>query len=162
MYKRQIWLEKYPLDFLQNSDREIEILHSVINEDSWIDTLINKQPVISNYFKLSPDEWIKECLLIVKEIRNNWSVLYSTHNAAVDVYNSIDPVKIVSMNVLNGIDKTLSLYVFDKSKLKMNDFYILSGNQFINLTNFQISDKNTISISTVSYTLLTLPTTPYV
>ena len=142
-----IWLEKYPLDFLQNSDREIEILHSVINEDSWIDTLINKQPIISNYFKLTPDEWIEECLLIVKEIKNNWSILYSTYNAAVDFFNSIDPVKIVSMNVSNGTDKTLSLYVFDKSRLEMNDFYILSGNQFINLINFQISDQNTISIS---------------
>ena len=142
-----IWLEKYPLDFLQNSDREIEILHSVINEDSWIDTLINKQPIISNYFKLTPDEWIEECLLIVKEIKSNWSILYSTYNAAVDFFNSIDPVKIVSVNVSNGTDKTLSLYVFDKSRLEMNDFYILSGNQFINLTNFQISDQNTISIS---------------
>ena len=142
-----IWLEKYPLDFLQNSDREIEILHSVINEDSWIDTLINKQPIISNYFKLTPDEWIEECLLIVKEIKSNWSILYSTYNAAVDFINSIDPVKIVSMNVSNGTEKTLSLYVFDKSRLEMNDFYILSGNQFINLTNFQISDQNTISIS---------------
>ena len=142
-----IWLEKYPLDFLQNSDREIEILHSVIDEDSWIDNLINKQPIISNYFKLTPDEWIEECLLIVKEIKNNWSILYSTYNAAVDFYNSIDAVKIVSMNVSNGTDKTLSLYVFDKSRLEMNDFYILSGNQFINLTNFQISDQNTISIS---------------
>ena len=142
-----IWLEKYPLDFLQNSDRAIEILHSVINEDSWIDTLINKQPIISNYFKLTPDEWIEECLLIIKEIKNNWSILYSTYNATVDFYNSIDPVKIVSMNVFNEIDKTLSLYVFDKSRLEINDFYILSGNQFINLTNFQISDQNTISIS---------------
>ena len=141
------WLEKYPLDFLQKSDREIEILHSVINEDSWIDSLINKQPIISNYFKLTPDEWIEECLLIVKEIKSNWSILYSTYNAAVDFINSIDPVKIVSMNVSNGIEKTLSLYVFDKSRLEMNDFYILSGNQFINLTNFQISDQNTISIS---------------
>ena len=51
------------------------------------------------------------------------------------------------MNVSNGTEKTLSLFVFDKSRLEMNDFYILSGNQFINLTNFQISDQNTISIS---------------
>jgi len=146
-----IWLEKYPLDFLQNSDREIEILHSVIDEDSWIDNLIKKQPIISNYFRLTPDEWVEECLLIVKEIKNNWSILHSTYNAAVDFYNSIDAVKIVSMNVSNGMDKALSLYVFDKSRLEISDFYILSGNQFINLTNFQISDQNTISISIPNY-----------
>ncbi|GIQ98181.1 MAG: hypothetical protein CM15mP4_0180 [Candidatus Neomarinimicrobiota bacterium] len=51
------------------------------------------------------------------------------------------------MNVSNGMDKALSLYVFDKSRLEMSDFYILSGNQFINLQIFKFLIKNTISIS---------------
>ena len=41
--------------------------------------------------------------------------------------------------------------MFDKSRLEMSDFYILSGNQFIKLTNFQISDQNTLSISIPNY-----------
>ena len=141
------FLEKIPIELLKNSNIQFQIFDRLINSDSWVDSLLIKKSVYSNHLLLRPDNWQKKCFSIVDEIRSNWNTLFSFYPDAINFLDNIEPIRIVSLKILNDLQKSLSLYIFNRKSLDFKEIYLLSKDEYININDFILFDKNFVSLN---------------
>ena len=140
------WLEKFSIELLRDSNDQIRIFDRLIQSPEWVETLLGQKSVYSNRFLLAPNEWEQECLFIVQKYRNLWDQLYSSYFKAVSSLDDLEPLRIVSYKISNDVQKSLSIYLFNQEDLDLMKGYILSNNEYINISDYQLPGQSLIHI----------------
>ena len=140
------WLEKFPIQLLRDSNDQIRIFDRLIQSSEWVEILLEKKSFYSNRFLLTQNEWEQECLSIIQKYRNLWNELYSSYFKAVSSLENIEPLRIVSYNISNDLQKSLSIYLFNQNDLDLMKGYILSNSEYINISDYKLPDQNLIHL----------------
>ena len=86
-------------------------------------------------------------LIDIVVIRSNWRMLYNMYPSSIEMLNTLDSYRIVS-SVNNFPDTSkIMLSVFHEDKKKSKEWYILSGDEYVNLEKFIVSDVNNFVVN---------------
>ena len=139
------WIENFPLESLKSINEDIELINELIIDDNLFNYLMDYETLYRNYFLLTPDTWSIQLSQIIKTIRSNWLILYNEYPSAIDFYDSINPLRILKCNVGSGHQNPiLQLYIFHPDKMSDNEWYLLSGDEYINLENYNFTEGNSL------------------
>ena len=144
--ERVNWLREFSSYQLKELDKNVSIVHELIESEAWIDSLSLKDTYFSNRLLLIPSEWESELEITSQKIIQTSKVLYPSFLDAVEFLNNVEPIKIVKYNFNGESGKNLLLYTFNRQKISSKEVYLLSGEEYINVNDYNLLDSSVISI----------------
>ena len=134
------WIEKFPSPILNSLSETIDKTNDVILNSNFHADIMDYESLYRNHFFLTPEMWDEQIYNAIVNIRSNWRMLYNTYPSSIEMLNTLDPFRIVS-SVNNFPDSSkIMLSVFHEDKKKSKEWYILSGDEYVNLEKFIVSD----------------------
>ena len=100
-----------------------------------------KKSYFSNHLLLTPPEWETELQLTIQNIIQETKGLYPSYLDALEFLNKVKPIKIVKYNLSEEFGKSLSLYLFDRQKILSEEVYLLSNEEYINVSDYKLLDS---------------------
>jgi len=140
------WIELFPLHILKSSQPIIYAFNNIILDQNLFDQIMDYESIYRNNFLLKPEIWKLKLEKEILRLRENWIILYNAYPNAIKLFDSLEPVKIVGYESSNLNGLTLQLYLFHPDEIDLNDFYILSDDEYINLENLTLIDEHLIVI----------------
>ena len=104
-------------------------------ESNIFENIINTGSYYSNQLYLSPTEWERELNFEIDRVKQNWKLLYAEFPFAQDLFQTIEPIRIIGAR--SGIEKniTLDLFVFHPEQLDLSELFLLFEDEYIDLQN---------------------------
>ncbi|GIS03836.1 MAG: hypothetical protein CM15mP106_2830 [Candidatus Neomarinimicrobiota bacterium] len=134
------WIEKFPSPILKSLSETIDKTNDIISNSNFYDDIMDYESLYRNHFFLTPEMWDEQIYNAIVNIRSNWRMLYNTYPSSIEMLNTLDPFRIVS-SVNNFPDSSrIMISVFHEDEKKSKEWYILSGDEYINLEKFIVSD----------------------
>ncbi len=140
------WLHNYSADQLKDLNQNVKIVHDLIKNSDWSDSLSLKKPYFSNHLLLTPEQWDEELLFINQDITKKGEGLYPSYLDAISFLSDVEPIRIVKYNFSEEFGKSILIYLFDRQKIFSEEVYLLSNDEYINVTDYIFSDSSIISI----------------
>ena len=140
------WLELFPLDLLKKIEALIDPVHDIINDQELINDILEYEELYRNHLYLTPNIWSDKVGKELNNIRSHWNFLYKEYPKALDMFEIIAPVRIISSETIDDNSSMLKLYLFHPDQLSANEVYIMSGDEYINLDEHRLTDSNWISV----------------
>ena len=134
------WIEKFPSPMLNSLSETLDKINEIISNPNFYNDIMDYESLYRNHLFLTPEMWDEQIYNAIAIINSNWRILYNTYPDAIEVLNKLEPFRIVSS--VNNFPETskIILSVFHEHKKKSKEWYILSGDEYINLEKFIVSD----------------------
>ncbi len=139
------WIEIFPLEELEGIRPAISFINQVINDDELIEDIIAYGEVYRNHLYIDPSNWENIVDKSIMDIRNEWELLNNQYIDALDLYDMIAPVRIVGCRPIDD-GRILEIYVFHPEQIQDDDIYLISGEEFINISGQYDMVSNFISV----------------
>ena len=148
---RHNWIETFPLVFFNSITPVIPLINDIMLESNIFENIMNTGSYYSNQLYLSPTEWERELNFEIDRVKQNWKLLYAEFPFAQDLFQTIEPIRIIGAR--RGIEKniTLDLFVFHPEQLDLSELFLLFEDEYIDLQSFIILDSNSFSIIVPDY-----------
>jgi len=140
------WFERFPLDLLKPSASSVEVIDDIIQNETLFNSIMEYESMYRNHLFLSPNAWLKNVEQTIFDIRKDWNRLYAEYPIAVEMFDSIAPIRIVGCEHNGEIETVLKLYFFHPEQLSTNELYLLSGDEYIDLGKFRESNDYLITV----------------
>ena len=133
------WIEKFPSPILKALSETIDKTNDIISNSNFYDDIMEYESLYRNHFFLTPEMWDEQIYNAIVVFRSNWMSLYNSYPRSIEMLNTLEPFRIVSS--VNDFPETskIKINVFHEYK-KSKEWYILSGDEYINLEKFIVSD----------------------
>ena len=139
------WIEIFPLEELEGIRPAISFINQVINDDELIEDIIAYGEVYRNHLYIDPSNWENIVDKSIMDIRNEWELLNNQYIDALDLYDMIAPVRIVGCRPIDD-GRILEIYLFHPEQIQDDDIYLISGEEFINISGQYDMVSNFISV----------------
>ena len=139
------WIEIFPLEELEGIRPAISFINQVINDDELIEDIIAYGEVYRNRLYIEPSNWDNIVDKSIMDIRNEWELLNNQYIDALDLYDMIAPVRIVGCRPIDD-GSILGIYLFHPEQIQDDDIYLISGEEFINISGQYDMVSNFISV----------------
>ena len=140
------WIENFPAPLLNGLSETIEKTNGVILNSNFYNDIKNYESLYRNHLFLTPEMWDDQIYNTILIMRRNWSMVYNKYPDAIEMLHKLEPFRIVASE--NNISKTskIMLSAFHDDNKKLKEWYILSGEEYINLEKFIVSDVYSFSV----------------
>ena len=140
------WIELFPLALLREIESIIDPINDMINDSELRNEILEYEQLYRNHLYLSPNLWLDKVEKELNEIRVHWSFLYKDYPNALDMFEVIAPVRIISSQKIDHNSSMINLYLFHPRQLSSSEVYLLSGEEYINLDDYISANSNWISV----------------
>ena len=145
------WFEKFPLELLKPFASSVAVIDNIIQNETLFNSIMEYESMYRNHLFLSPDAWLKSVEEAILKIRKDWNLLYAEYPTAIEMFDSIAPMRIVGCEQNGEIETVLKLYFFHPEQLSNNELYLLSGDEYIDLGKFRESNDYLITVPVPSH-----------
>jgi len=145
------WFEQFPLELLKPSASRLDVIDDIIQNEKLFNSIMEYESLYRNHLFLSPDAWLKSVEQAILKIRKDWNLLYAEYPTAVEMFDSIAPIRIVGCEQNGQSETVLKLYFFHPEQLSANELYLLSGEEYIDLGEFRESNDYLITVPVPSH-----------
>ena len=145
------WFKQFPLELLKPSASSVEAIDDIIQNEKLFNSIMEYESIYRNHLFLSPDAWLKSVEEAILKIRKDWNLLYAEYPTAVEMFDSIAPIRIVGCEQNGQSETVLKLYFFHPEQLSANELYLLSGEEYIDLGEFRESNDYLITVPVPSH-----------
>ena len=141
------WIEKFPSPILKALSETIDKTNDIISNSNFYDDIMDYESLYRNHFFLTPEMWDEQIYNAIVVFRSNWMSLYNSYPSSIEMLNTLEPFRIVSS--VNDFPETskIIINVFHEYKKKSKEWYILSGDEYINLEKFIVSDVHNFVVN---------------
>ena len=140
------WIENFPSTELKALYETIDKTNEIISDPNFYNEIANYENLYRNYLFLTPKIWHEQVIKTISTIKSNWDILYENYAVATDQLNNLEPIRIVALEN-NLIDNPkIILNVFHADKILSKEWYLLSGEEYINLEKFLVSKVYNFSV----------------
>ena len=139
------WIEIFPLEELEGIRPAISFINQVINDDELIEDIIAYGEVYRNHLYIDPSNWDIIVDKSIMDVRNEWELLNNQYIDALDLYDMIAPVRIVGCRPIDD-GRILEIYLFHPEQIQDDEIYLISGEEFINISGQYDMVSNLISV----------------
>ena len=139
------WIEIFPLEELEGIRPAISFINQVINDDELIEDIIAYGEVYRNHLYIDPSNWDIIVDKSIMDVRNEWELLNNQYIDALDFYDMIAPVRIVGCKPIDD-GRILEIYLFHPEQIQDDEIYLISGEEFINISGQYDMVSNLISV----------------
>ena len=141
------WIEKFPSPILKALSETIDKTNDIISNSNFYDDIMDYESLYRNHFFLTPEMWDEQIYNAIVVFRSNWTSLYNSYPSSIEMLNTLEPFRIVSS--VNDFPETskIIINVFHEYKKKSKEWYILSGDEYINLEKFIVSDVHNFVVN---------------
>ena len=136
----------FPLALLREIESIIDPINDMINDSELRNEILEYEQLYRNHLYLSPNLWLDKVEKELNEIRVHWSFLYKDYPNALDMFEVIAPVRIISSQKIDYNSSMINLYLFHPRQLSSSEVYLLSGEEYINLDDYISTNSNWISV----------------
>ena len=145
------WFQRFPLELLKPFASSVEVIDDIILNETLFNSIMEYESMYRNHLFLSPSAWLKNVEEAIIDIRKDWNLLYAEYPTAVEMFDSIAPMRIVGCEHNGEIERVLKLYFFHPEQLSTNELYLLSGDEYIDLGKFRQSNDYLITVPIPSH-----------
>ena len=139
------WIEIFPLEELEGIRPAISFINQVINDDELIEDIIAYGEFYRNHLYIDPFNWDIIVDKSIMDVRNEWELLNNQYIDALDFYDMIAPVRIVGCKPIDD-GRILEIYLFHPEQIQDDEIYLISGEEFINISGQYDMVSNLISV----------------
>ena len=139
------WIEIFPLEELEGIRPAISFINQVINDDELIEDIIAYGEFYRNHLYIDPFNWDIIVDKSIMDVRNEWELLNNQYIDALDFYDMIAPVRIVGCKPIDD-GRILEIYLFHPEQIQDDEIYLISGEEFINISGQYDMISNLISV----------------
>jgi len=139
------WIEIFPLEELEGIRPAISFINQVINDDELIEDIIAYGEFYRNHLYIDPFNWGIIVDKSIMDVRNEWELLNNQYIDALDFYDMIAPVRIVGCKPIDD-GRILEIYLFHPEQIQDDEIYLISGEEFINISGQYDMISNLISV----------------
>ena len=144
--KHYNWMESFPshkLKALSNTmDKTSEI---IFNSNLYIE-ISSYESLYRNYLFLTPKMWDDQVNRTIMIIKDNWDNLYNKYAITINELNKIDPIRIVGLENSSTENPKIILNVFHENKVLLREWYLLSGDEYIDLEKFPLDNTSNLTV----------------
>jgi hypothetical protein len=94
-----------------------------------------------NRLLINPVDWQKEIQNAASLISGQWNLLYSEYYKAIEMLETTAPIRILGYNIIEENQKELELYIFHPNQISSSEIFLLSGDEYMNLSGYQIENE---------------------
>ena len=145
------WIENFTPHLLKSYAQIIDKTNEIILNQNLYLGLMSYEKLYRNQFLLNPEMWKNQIEKAVSLVRVNWRILYDGYPNAIAMLNKLDPIRIVASENFQLKNPKITLTIFHLDQLKSKEWYLLSGNEYINLEKFLRTDIGTIVVDVPQY-----------
>ena len=145
------WIENFTPHLLKSYAQIIDKTNEIILNQNLYLGLMSYEKLYRNHFLLNPEMWKNQIEKAVSLVRVNWRMLYDGYPNAIAMLNKLDPIRIVASENFQLKNPKITLAIFHLDQLKSKEWYLLSGNEYINLEKFLKTDIGTIVVDVPQY-----------
>ena len=125
--------DRFPLALLREIESILDPINDMINDSELRNEILEYEQLYRNHLYLSPNLWLDKVEKELNKIRVHWSFLYKDYSNALDMFEVIAPVRIISSQKIDHNSSMINLYLFHPRQLSSSEVYLLSGEEYINL-----------------------------
>ena len=144
--KNYNWIENFPSPILNALSETIDKTNGIISNSNFFDDIMHYESLYRNHFFLTPEMWDEQIYNAIVTMRSNWNMVYNKYPDAIEMLNKLDPFRIVASKNNPPETPKIILSVFHEDKKGSKEWYILSGDEYINLEKFIVSDVYNFSV----------------
>ena len=115
------WFQRFPLELLKPSASSVEVIDDIIQNETLLNSIMEYESMYRNHLFLSPDAWLKNIEQAILDIRKDWNLLYAEYPTAVEMFDSVAPMRIVGCEQNGKIETVLKIYFFHHEQLSTNE-----------------------------------------
>ena len=140
------WIESFPSHKLRALARTVDQTNKIIFNPNLYSEISNYENLYRNYLFLTPKMWDDQVNRTIMIIKDNWNILYSKYAITVNELNKIDPIRIVGLENSFTENPKIILNVFHEDKVSLREWYLLSGDEYIDLEKFPLGKTSNMAI----------------
>ncbi len=140
------WIESFPSHKLRALARTVDQTNKIIFNPNLYSEISNYENLYRNYLFLTPKMWDDQVNRTIMIIKDNWNILYSKYAITVNELNKIDPIRIVGLENSFTENSKIILNVFHEDKVSLREWYLLSGDEYIDLEKFPLGKTSNMAI----------------
>ena len=97
---------------IKRTESIIDPINDMINDSELRNEILEYEQLYRNHLYLSPNLWLDKVEKELNEIRVQWSFLYKDYPNALDMFELIAPVRIISSQKIDRNSSMITLYLF--------------------------------------------------
>lgn len=140
------WLENYPMQDLRNAGNLISIIDPIIQDEHLMEAVQETEFDFRNALMLNPQEWESTVEQNYVFLMDHWNKLYDSYEPALARFEEIAPIRIIGGQLQADGQKDIFIHLFHPDRVNLNETFLLSGDEYVDLRSFQVEDDLLISV----------------
>ena len=136
------WIEAFPLKYLETMSLSISMIDDMISDPSFEIEISSYEKKHRNLLYLDPESWNAMAEDIISQIRFDWKILREQYYSAFEVLNTTAPLRIISSQLDENQNQLLQIQSFHPRAMENKDVYILSEEEYIDITERKKNDMD--------------------
>ena len=136
------WIEAFPLKYLEKMSPSISMIDDMISDPSFEIEISSYEKKHRNLLYLDPESWNVMAEDIISQIRFDWNILHEQYYSAFEVLNTTAPLRIISSQLDENQNQLLQIQSFHPRAMENKDVYILSEEEYIDITERKKNDMD--------------------
>jgi len=136
------WIEAFPLKYLETMSPSISMIDDMISDPSFEIEIFSYEKKHRNLLYLDPESWNGMVEDIISQIRFDWNILHEQYYSAFEVLNTTSPLRIISSQLDENQNQLLQIQSFHPRAMENKDVYILSEEEYIDITERKKNDMD--------------------
>ena len=145
------WIETFQPQSLKDNYLLIEKINVIIKNPDFEEKISFFESRFRNYMFLTPSDWKMSLGFEVKRLRSGWEKLYVEYPKAIKKLEDLDAVRIINSVYDKVNERSINLIFFNPQKLMNKEIFLLNGDEYIEIENPNIFNKNSYSTPIPSY-----------
>lgn len=139
-------IENLPSNELKTLSEPLNKIFEVISNSNFLKDISSYENYYRNHLFLTPKTWDDQVNKTILIIRDNWDILYREYLYAIDELNKLAPIRIVGSKDSYLEDPKITLNVFHDHQVLLKEWYLLSGDEYIDLEKFFLTNTSNFSV----------------
>mgnify|MGYP001265389656 CR=1 FL=1 len=141
------WLESAPYELvLKELNKELIQIDKVIKSSELPQRLIREELLYRNIFLLTTDEWLEIIHSELAILIGDWNILFNKYLTSYKLISELPVIRLLGVNPLLDGHKEIALHIIHKEKINVEQSYLLYQDEYLNIGDFLIDDKEIISV----------------
>jgi len=135
-----IWFEQFDLNQINDVKNLMEQIDYAIYDFSFDSYLNERELFFRNRLHLTQNQWEDEVKKGIDAFKSNWNQFYDNYENAVQRLEETAPIRITKIDQSEQGEIQIHLLTFHSDQIHSNEIFLLSGQEYLNVTDFQMDD----------------------
>lgn len=140
------WLEQFDLNYINNVSGRLLEIEDLIFDSEFENDIVSKELKFRNLLHITPPDWEKTVKSGLDTFKSNWNIFHNSYDECIAQLDKIEPIRITHLLVNETGESILKLFTFHPEKLRSNEIFLLSGDEFLNVTEIQMNEGRAFSV----------------